>query len=309
MINIPYQSPEELTPEVPTLRDMSVEYLKSSWYTSLSPRVKDDYRRWIELLTKTKNGTLYLDEVSRKMAKSFHEAIATQGNPHDADKFAMVWRRIYNLAIDSDYVRENPFSNMRVAKAKPREVVWAQEQVQNVIKSAIVLGFENVARTVCLCYDTAQRPGDVYKFRRSMIHKDANGYYIEFNQNKTGKQVRPALSDFTVDLLGISEEWLKWDLNIVTGREDFDHNDRRTINTRFREIKDLLDIEDDIQIRDLRRTAITEMGAASDDHIMSASGHVNRNQLNTYSLRSREKALQAQQTRQSFLSKGKQDGT
>jgi len=294
MVSIPYSKPANIYKEIPTLKVLAQEYMKSSWYKGLTKRVKDDYRKYIEILVSSPNANTDIDKISRRLARTFYEAVLEQSNTHDAAKFVGVWRRLYNFAIDQEYVSENPWNRMGIKKPGPRSVVWTSEQVKNVIDKALEMGYSDLARLVCLCYDSAQRPGDVYKLTRNNVKKDSSGYYLDFKQSKTGKHVQPTISPFTVQLLGINEEWFTWDLYLVSSNNL--EPCERTISEKFRNVKKVLGYGD-IHIRDLRRTAINEMSDASDDAIMSASGHVNRNQLNTYSLRSRDKARTAQNAR------------
>jgi len=298
-MKLPKLEPDDGPLKTPKVSEMAIEYKQSQWFKDLTSRVQKDYDRHLRLLSKSENGKMRLDEISRRMARKLHEAVAEQSNAHDADKFALVWRRVYNLAIDLDYIRENPFRDLKMVKQKPRDVVWTDEQVKKVVLYAVEKGYDRVAKLVCLCYDTAQRPGDIMELKRSNIRKDDSGYFVDFSQSKTGKLVRPALSPTTVKLLGITDSWLQWDLYLFTENEQsLTTAQKKYIEGQFREIRNELGYSE-IQIRDLRRSAITQMGGVSDDLIMSASGHINRNQLNTYSIRTREKALEAQKSRNS----------
>jgi integrase len=283
----------DLPTEAVTLHIAAARYMDSDWYRNLKPRTKTEYRRHIEMLTLSPYHNKHIDVVTRKLAATLYQAILKSYNVYDASKFVDVWRVIYNFSISEEFTERNPWDKMRVVVPKPRSVVWPQESVYLAIDKAVELGYNDLAMTIALMYDTAQRPGDIMKVEWSDYKEDNHGRYLAITQNKTGAVVYPSVSKYTSSLLNKIGD--KSGTKIITSG---------IIRCRLQlaEVKHILGLDSSLQLRDLRRTAITEMSGSTDDQIMSVSGHTNRQQLSTYSVRQRDKAQETQNKRYSTTS-------
>jgi integrase len=192
-------------------------------------------------------------------------------------------------------IDRNPWRDMETTNTyTPRTVVWSEEEVRLMIATALDMGYKHVAIGIALMYDTAQRPGDVLKWRYKDVYKDEQGYFIVTTTEKTGAKVKPALTETSTRLLeGLGnrgETALDEYLVSPTCR-------LRDFRYIYRLVQTKAGIRQELQLRDIRRTAITEMGGASDDLILSVTGHSDRKMLNIYSQKDRQKALEAQNIR------------
>lgn len=284
----------QLVKKPPTnLVELCHEYRTSSWYLKLSPRTKTEYEVHILALLNSAYGLKPLSFITPRMADVMYAQVVKQRGEHEGRKFVAVWHRIYEFADKYGYADRNPFRKVQVVVPPPRKIFWTEDQVFTVIETALKNGKKSLAVAVCLLYDTGQRPSDVLYLTYGSIKQDKLGWYVDFTQRKTGAQVKPALSQYTLGLLGGPEA--------VAARAPEDlvvenYKNLQALEKDFANLRAALGFEK-IQLRDLRRTAITEMGEASDDIMISVSGHSDRDMLNVYSLRSRHKALEAQRIR------------
>jgi integrase len=276
-----------------TVVELAQEYKTSTWFTNLSERTKKDYEPFILALVTSPYGLQPLKAITPRIADVIYAQVLAQHGEHSASKFVAVWRRIYEFADKYEYCERNPWRKVEVTTPKAREVSWTEDQVFAVIEKALELGKKALAIAVTLMYDTGQRPSDILYMTYANIKKDDLGYYLDLVQNKRKAHVKPALSKYTIGLLGGDAA--------ITAREPTDlvvdtYKNLTALQYDFALVREELGYKG-IQMRDLRRTCITEMGAASDDQMVAVSGHKDRSMLNVYSLRSRQKALEAQRIR------------
>ena len=265
------------------------DFKRSSWFSVLTASTMRDYERAMLMLIGSPYRSKKPEEITPRIAEAIYEQLCKDHGLHTAKLFSVVWGRIYKYAIRNEYVQVNPWWGIKKKKLTPRKVFWTEEQVFQVIEKSLELGKVDLARLVCLLYDTGQRPSDVLKMTWLDLEKDEQGWYVKVTQSKRGAKVNPPLSAYTVGLLALGTPSAEL-FNIVNGRLSAHQQ-------ALSALKSTLGLPKELQLRDLRRTAITEMGAASDDQMVAVSGHSDRGMLNTYSLKNRTKALEAQKIR------------
>lgn len=289
---------EEISPQLakkpPTnLVELCQEYKTSSWFTKLADITKKDYERLMVALLASPYGLKSIDTITPRMADVIYNQVKAQHGDAQGSKFVAVWHRIFEFADKYEYCQRNPWRKVQVDQPKARTQSWTEEEVFKFIDAALAQGKKPLAVAICIMYDTGQRPSDVLYLRYANVKKDDLGYYVDLIQSKRKAHVKPALSKYTIGLLGGE--------GAIAARDPDDlvvenYRNLGAMQHEYRVLRDELGFAP-IQMRDLRRTAITEMGEASDDLMISVSGHTNRSMLNIYSLRNRQKALEAQRIR------------
>jgi len=200
---------------------------------------------------------------------------------------------VLNYSIKYEAIPHNPMALVKKVKTKPRKVMWQPEQVKLFLDTAYSdFKWRSIGLIFHMAYELAQRVGDMRNLTWKSI--DFANKRMNLEQSKRGAEVH----------LPISESLLKM---LVQQKEDFDFQDYvapRTspknnsyshytlneISKLINEVKDEANLPKELQVRDLRRTAITEMVEAGVDlvSIMQVSGHqsvasVQPYLVNTYS--------------------------
>lgn len=280
-----------------TIKELAKAYKRSSKFAELAAVTRSDYDRQLLTMVQSPYGNSNPTAITPQLADTIYQYVKQERGERQAQYFVAVWSVVYMYGMKFLGLLVNPWQLVSPSKPAARKQSWTEEQVFSVIEKALELGEKSVAIGVCLMYDTAQRPGDVLRLTYGDVKKDDSGWFLDFTQSKRKADVRPALSQYTVSLLDpvfingtnpyypLTDRLLNWEGTLVEFR------------AKFNEIKKLCNIPKELQLRDLRRTALTEMGAASDDQMVAVSGHSDRNMLGVYSLKSRTKALEAQQIR------------
>jgi integrase len=190
----------------------------------------------------------------------------------------------------------NPFDGMRLETPDARTVRWEPAQVWQFCRTAEEMGLLSAALVAVFCYELGQRPGDARKMCRSCFEGAA---IIVVEQGKTGKQlllpVSDVLAEFVDKVPGDRNELV---VNERTGRQYEDYE----LSKICAEIREAAKLPGHLWIADLRRTCLTELGrlGASDDQLISVSGHSQRQMLSTYSLTEYRKAVDIMQRRRSL---------
>jgi len=280
-----------------TVAELARLYKASSKFANLAHRTRVDYEDKLYVMLASPYKNKAPEDITPALADAIYQYVKANSGERSAQYFVAVWSAVYTYGVKFHGLLLNPWSLVSATTPAPRTQAWAEEQVFQVIEKALEIGEKGIAIGVCLMYDTAQRPGDILSLTYSNLGKDDSGWYLDFKQSKRGADVMPALSAYTVKLLELDDplamnNGMAWDSYLVGG-----HSSLYDFRKKFNEVKKLCNIPKELQLRDLRRTALTEMGAASDDQMVAVSGHSDRNMLGVYSIKTRTKALEAQKIR------------
>jgi integrase len=273
-----------------TVAELAFLYKTTVWYSHLKPSTKKYYDYYILLLVKSPYGQKKPTEITPKSAEMIYRSLSNDHGHNVANLFSAVWCRIYQNGIKKEWLTTNPWATIEKKRSVARTTVWTEALVTKLVNAALEQGLTDVAIGFMLMYDTAQRPSDVLAMTHSMLKSDEDGPYLELFQSKTGSYVRVAITILTARLIGDGKDW-EYLVGSKMQLGDF--------RKRFKKLANSLGINKQLQLRDLRRTALTEAGdgGATDDELMAQSGHKDRSMLDRYSVKTRSKALAASRAR------------
>jgi integrase len=274
-----------------TISELVMEYKKSTWYPK-GLKTQKDYDAILSSMVHSPYAIKAPEYITTKVAEEIYKHYKETSGVRSSEYFITVMGRVWNYGVAHDWIKSNPWQFVKPERPKARQVVWTEDQVFKVIEYALSNGYTAIAVGVCLMYDTGQRPSDILSLQNRHLKKDDSGYYIDFTQAKRGAVVRPAVSPYTMLLLNKHGGTTQYDDKYLV-----DCVNLAQFRKGFNRVKRACELPKELQLRDLRRTALTQMGAASDDEMSAVSGHTDRNMLNTYSLKNRQKALEAQKAR------------
>ena len=151
-----------------------------------------------------------------------------------------------------------------------------------------------------MCYEWGQRPVDI----RNLKWTDIDGAVVTITQTKRGATVELPVPDNLMQMLQQQRE--DWDFQdyVVPHHRPQDSAYRpltvSQMTALLREVKAIAGLPDELQVGDLRKTAIVEMIEGGVDHlaIQSVSGHKNVASLNPYNKFSLNTAKAALERRQ-----------
>jgi integrase len=220
-----------------------------------------------------------ISTIERKDVKAFAKSMAA--TPRTAQMTCSLVKLLFAFAIDEGELPSNhgnPAANMRLKGGLPRQQVWTDEQIIAVIQTAASRGRPSIGLAVALAYNTGQRQGDILH----MTWAQFNGTTIRLRQRKTGTPLEVPCTQQLLDALAATPR--TGTLMVVKEATTCEHNNNvyparpytgTRFNMDFRPIAKAAGIPDDLQFRDLRRTAVVRLAEAgcSVPEIAAISGH------------------------------------
>lgn len=212
-------------------------------------------------------------QITEDFVDELYDKLKITKSVSHATMFMKVMRRIWSVCKRKKLVGNNPFREMGLETPKARIIVWTKDEVEAYIQKALDKKYYDLLLVAMLCYELGQRPGDMKKLVETKQGFNSDFTEVKFVQQKTKKCMY--LPIYTERL----QRYLKAFLNHAITRNEHD------FLALHHEILNTANLSPKLQMRDLRRTALTEVmeADATDAEGQSISGHVNRQELNTYS--------------------------
>lgn len=243
------------------------QYKADERFTGLAPATQKLYlNSFKELLTVF--GDIPIAKITRLQVRAFYQSFS--GTSRKASQVMQNCRVVFQFAKDIEIITDNPFSEQRVAKAKPRQGIVSQEAITAAKHKAYDLGLPSIAMAIQLGCDGGQRPGDI----RKLLRNQYNGTWLEVKQSKTGALV--SIPVHRLPELKIMMDALKPDSVLILHEERTGKPyTKDMLCRRVREVFKAAGVGVDIQFRDLRRTAVVRLAEAGCDipEICSFTGH------------------------------------
>lgn len=260
------------------VNDLFTWYKTSRNWETLSSNSQIFYSLMIKTMS-NEIGNYNIESINHTKVDEVYNVIKTNISLHRAIYSCKVMSKIWNRAIRQGFITTNPFSAMGLPKLQARPTKWTIEQIDTFYAECVKRQIPSLGTLVLLCFDLCQRPGDM----RNLKFIDVSDGWVNFTQEKTKTRMHIKLSDRIVSLLSNMDPEFLDDYIIkyeVTGKP----YDARTYAKLVQEIRTDLGLPDDLQMRDLRRTGLSELGdnGATEDEIRSISGHVDRQVISTY---------------------------
>jgi integrase len=222
-------------------------------------------------------GNYNVETIDYNKSETLYERLKLDVSIHRAVYTCRILRRIWNKAIRAGYASLNPFAAMGLPQTEKRTVRWSPEQINAAYKEALNMGFPSLGLLILLCFDLGQRPGDM----RKLAHHNYNphNHVFTFVQEKTKTLIQVKASDRLVKLMKYND----MDYIVTYELTDKPYTARQYAHL-LQTIRNKLGLPDDLQVRDLRRTGLLELGenGATEDEIRAVSGHKDRQVISTY---------------------------
>jgi len=259
-----------------SMADLIRRYRAHARFQRLAPRTKRDYEQSMALIERN-SGSEMVAKVTRQDVAEVYEQLQSKGlttaNRH-MRVLAVLLKHAWNIGMRSD----NPAAEMGLVAPPSRKQVWAPRQVERLCVTAELVGLPSIALAARLALDTGQRPADVLRLTWSAW----DGAAFTLTQAKTGTVVRVPVSSELRQMLNASNRGDRVQIVIseATGRAYKQFHFAHV----FADVRRAARLPDDLQFRDFRRTAATDLGGAgaTDDEIRAVTGHKSRSVVAIY---------------------------
>jgi integrase len=264
------------------LRDVQKWLDTQSFWQGLAVESKRVYRvRWEQSLRHL-GPNKSVNNIKYKEADKLFSDISEEVSKHAAVYACVTCRLIWNRMIRAGHAQSNPFQSMRLPVLPSRTILWQEDEVKVIRNRLIKMELSSLSLAIGMMYEFCQRPNDILGLKRENINRDT----LEFIQSKTKTHmnihIRPIWAT-QLQMVLRSHNHSHLIISELTGRPW----NLRTANLYFGDAKRREGIRPELQLRDLRRTGLTEAAdhEATDAELMSLSGHKQVNTLTIYRVR------------------------
>jgi len=305
-------------PMLGAIRPMSVgdlirRFETSPKYARYSLRIQQDYasiHRRMEVQAFDGHemfGNLPAAEVTKQLAHNIYEHWIANHGLDSANKAMSAWQAAFKYgALKFAAITVNPFSNLGKHSSPPRRQRWTEEQLQRFVRKANEMGQASVGRCALMCMELMQRPGDILNLRWSDYRAHQDFWCIRQSKCRvevwvpSTRRLRSVLIPVRRHLQATTDGDIG-DLFVcptVTGKRWHRRNFTKTV----RQVARAAGLPDNLQVRDLRRTAATEgaTAGATAAEMMAVGGWQNQASIRPYLVATLGQAAAFQAKREAY---------
>lgn len=267
---------------VGSLEHLWGEYKKSKRYAKLNPDTQKYYLYSYNILSQVKavkSGKMFKDVslstfIGQTALNLYESIIETHGQYRGLACITFL-KMLFNFGIlKGIFTGNNPFSNLRITKPKPKKEIIDLKSMHEFIRRAREEKKDYLALALELNYYLAQRVGDIRRLRKQHIVEKNGFYFFDFLQNKTDQRV----------IVPIPQQlWQE-----ILSKEDYIIADEYGSFTKDRLARHFQRFSEKIgvkiifkQMRHTASTAYAEAGVPS-DAIISITGHTDESTFNRF---------------------------
>lgn len=260
----------------------------------LAPRTKKDYQQSFDLIAARAPDVL-VARIERRELKQIYRDLRGIFGLTVANRHMKAWQVLMAYAYDEGARPDNPALKLKLTRPPARQVRWQPWHVERFRLTADLVGRRSAGLAIGIAYEIAQRPADV----RLIRWQAWDGRAFEVVQAKTGRRVKVAVSDALAAELNALRPAGDQGLIIRTEATGSPYNEYNLAHL-VAAIRRAARLPDELQMRDLRRTALTEIGegGGTDDEIRAVGGHAERGAVGIYVMPTATMAESAQRKRQ-----------
>ena len=250
-------------------------------------------------------GEMNASEVTRQLAYALYEKNILLRGHDSANKAMCGWASAFRYGmLKFPEITCNPFSDLDKLSSSPRRQRWTDQQLDRFIQKAEELGLPTIGRCALMCMELMQRPGDILNLTWDAYQRTEKVW--EIKQSKRGAVVRiPETRRLRLALKAVRQQAKRnasGNKMIVCSTVTGKRWHRRNFTKAVRCIARKAGLPDDLQIRDLRRTAATEgaTAGATPAEMMAVGGWANPASIRPYLVQTREQAAAFQTKRDRY---------
>jgi integrase len=268
-------------------------YLHTPDFAKLSGATQKTYESRLAVVCETPVqmgkllGNMRLADISLKHITYAYDRWLNESGQRAANYNASCLSIVLNHARRHEAILYNPVSLLKRKTDKPRRVLWSRDHVQTFLQTAYSKwSYRSIGLIVHMAYEWGQRIGDMRLLKWDDIDFDQER--VDITQSKRGAEVHLPIDDGLLNMLVQQKKDFGFQPYVAPHVKPkngaYPPYDDIEVHQYVNRVKDYAGLPEELQARDLRRTAITEMAEAGVDlaGIMQVSGHQNPNSVKPY---------------------------
>jgi len=240
---------------VPTMADLAQDYLRRHAEPFKRPLSIRDDRRLLQALILPRLGRLQVSAVTRADIENLHRELGS--TPVQSNRVLALLSKMFSLAIQWGWVRDNPARGVAKYQEQPRER-WLQTQelarLQNVLEKE---RDQNQANAVRLIELTGARKGEVLSARWDQFDLEGGVWTMPAHTTKQKRIHHVPLSPPALGLLRGMREWASGDF-LFPGEKDGHLGD---VKKFWKKVTQAAGLEG-VHVHDLRHTFASHLVSA-----------------------------------------------
>jgi len=270
----------------------TAKYLSSKQFGSLANSSQKGYENKLNSFCRDTVhgrtlGNISINKINTIVCTELYDTWELETSTSNANHCSRIFSVLMNYLVAMDFIPKNPMAKVRKRTSEPRSVVWTHDQVMSFLDMAFTRGnWTSIGMIVMMAYEWAQRPIDIRSLKWENV--DLDKQVVKIKQTKRGARVELPVPDNLNAMLKQQEDTWGFQEWVVPHHRPQDNAYRpltvMQMTHQLRQVKDAVGLPDELQVGDLRKTAIIEMilGGAEALAIQSATGHKNVASLNPY---------------------------
>eukprot|EP00918_Siedleckia_nematoides_P077312 GHVU01169059.1.p1 GENE.GHVU01169059.1~~GHVU01169059.1.p1 ORF type:complete len:302 (-),score=-5.40 GHVU01169059.1:441-1346(-) len=244
-------------------------------------------------------GTIPIDKLKPSTCQDLYYLMIEQSQGEGvrlANYTVQVAVRAWNVLIKHDLLDRNPWSLVERMQAAPRHTVWTNADFESILKIAFADSkWRNIGLLIRINAELGQRAGDMRLVQWVNLDLDQQ-LYIRESIEKTREHIPGIpISDNLKRMIINQKEYYGFQPWVVPNPNTMEPYTESGLRHTFRRLAREANISDKLQFRDIRRTVLTDLAnhGATDNEMMSFSGHKSRASLTPYTRISVDQARNA----------------
>ncbi|WP_434581571.1 site-specific integrase [Sulfurimonas sp. NW15] len=153
-------------------------------------------------------GNRLLSQITPTDLREWQNKIVDKTSASSLKKYRNIFRQIFVDALEEEYIKKNPFDNIKIPKAEYKEITpFSKDEIEKIIKTASV----KMRNFFIISIFTGMRTGELIALKWDDIDYDRNEIRIYKTQNRGRAKghTKTKSSNRTIDMLPIVEDYLK----------------------------------------------------------------------------------------------------
>lgn len=240
-------------------------------------RTREDYARawrhidaWRPAPARPLLSHTIISRITTELCEGFVAHLETTLSPNERHR-TVKWLKVLlaDAVVRLRLGYASPAAKIPNPQPKGRTAIWLGAEIDDLVAGAMLAGFEAMSLAIWTAWETMFSPVDVRTLRPHQLKRDATGWYVVAERQKTGKEAFAAISD---ELGAELSAYLKRqaraeadDTPIFRQRDGLPYKTKDTFAGDFRDVRAFMFPGDTRQLLDIRRSANVEADAAGAD--------------------------------------------
>lgn len=260
------------------------------------------YRSQIEMATKwiiSQNENIHVGRFDKEYAQLYLDYVynTKKVSPRTWNNYLTFMRSLWTWLIEKNYCSENPFQTIKPKPEKEKKRVIISEEWNKKIMDYFRENNPTMILVCGLIYNSFMRPAEICRTQLSDIQIKNNAIYLTGDKTKNKRSRWCLLPPYLIDMLynmGIdkypSDNYLV-STNLKPGKKQLN---TRILDRYWHKMRETIGLPMEYQLYSFRDTGITDLKKQGHSNIFisSITGHLNSEEIETYTHAPDPKALQ-----------------